>query len=100
MISLIFDLLCTGIILVQGRETTVQPRNAWKFCGNFATGHRDAAMRLSKQLETCDKGQWGKEFTVEGIENADPPANSSCLGVACDEETSTNIWVSQSSTVE
>lgn len=80
--------------------TALEPRrdNEWKFCGVFATADRDGLKSVTDSVCSCtsaEKGGYGTEFEVDGIQFTDPKRNSSCVGIACDPKTYAQVWVSE-----
>ncbi|KUI72096.1 hypothetical protein VM1G_07537 [Cytospora mali] len=81
--------------------TALEANNNWKYCGIFATGDRDGAKRLANDIGSCTptaKGGYGTQWEVVGTIYTDPPSNSSCLGIGCDEKTFTEVWVCNDNT--
>lgn len=83
-----------------GGNTALELRddNEWKYCGVFATADRDGLERLRDYIGSCtslERGGYGTNFTVEGIQYTDPKQNSSCLGIGCDLKTYAQVWVSE-----
>lgn len=78
--------------------TSLEPRSdQWKYCGIFATGDREGAKRIAHDVGSCtskEDGGYGSQWEVEGIQFTNPLSNASCLGIACDEDTFTEVWVS------